>query len=507
MTAIHPSAPVILWFRRDLRLNDNPALHAAAATGAPVIPLYILDDEAAGPWAPGAVARWWLHHSLSALGASLHTRGAALVLRRGPAAAVLSDLIHETGAAGLFWNHCYEPWAMARDEAIEADLSRRGLTVSTHNATQLIAPHIPRTKTGNPYKVFKPFWNALRAGPEPARPHPAPHALPAPATRPRSDRLADWSLLPTAPDWAGGLRETWIPGEAAARQRLDDWLTEALAAYETARNLPARDGSSRLSPHLHWGEIGPRQVWYAVRARTGHLDSAAEAFLRELGWRDFSTCLLHHFPDMPDQPLDRRFAQFPWLRDDSALRAWQRGRTGYPIVDAGMRQLWHTGWMHNRVRMIVGSFLVKDLMLPWQAGEAWFWDTLVDADLANNTVNWQWVAGCGADASPFFRIFNPVTQGEKFDPDGAYIRRYVPELARLPDKYIHHPWDAPAAVLSSAGVHLGRTYPQPMVDHAHARTRALAAFRATRAAGASEDHTFEFDQDPAPPARRANNRS
>lgn len=471
-------APVIVWFRQDLRLADNPALSAAAGTGAPVIPLFVWEDDPADTWPPGAATRWWLHGSLTALAADLAGVGAPLVLRRGSPAAVLDALIAETGAGAVLWNRRYEPAARTRDEAIKATLKARGLRVESFNGALLFEPWTVRTKTGEPYRVFTPFWKACLALPEPPAPLPAPAHLTAPATLPASEDLADWRLLPTAPDWAGGLRETWTPGEAGARRRLADFLGGPVTVYKAERDRPDRESVSRLSPHLHAGEIGPRQVWHAARHAASVFPERAagvDAFLREVGWREFSVSLLHTLPALPETPLDARFARFPWRDDPAGLAAWQRGLTGYPIVDAGMRQLWHSGWMHNRVRMIAASFLIKDLLIPWQAGQAWFWDTLVDADLANNAASWQWVAGCGADAAPYFRIFNPVLQGEKFDPAGSYVRRWVPELATLPESWLHKPWEAPPAVLAGAGVRLGHTYPRPLVDHAAARERALAA--------------------------------
>ncbi|WP_448203434.1 cryptochrome/photolyase family protein [Azospirillum sp. sgz302134] len=480
-------APVIVWFRNDLRLADNPALSAAAESGAPVIPLYIREDDPSDPWLPGGASRWWLRGSLERLGKALAALGSPLVLRSGEPGAVLDALIAETGAGTVLWNRRYAPAAIARDRRVKEGLKARGLEAHSHNAGLLFEPWTVRTKTGGPFKVFTPFWRCLQSLPEPPRPTRAPDRLTAPTLPIRSERLEDWGYLPTKPDWAGGLRETWTPGEEAARERLADLLDGPVAQYPTLRDRPDTDGTSALSPHLAFGEIGPRQVWHAARhaaeARP-ELAAGVLAFLRELGWREFNHHLLHTFPELPDTPLDGRFARFPWGSDDTLMRAWQRGLTGYPIVDAGMRQLWRTGWMHNRVRMIAASFLIKDLLLPWQAGEAWFWDTLVDADLANNAANWQWVAGCGADAAPFFRIFNPTLQGEKFDPEGDYVRRFVPELARVPARWIHKPWEAPATVLREAGVTLDRDYPRPVVDHGAARDRALAAFEALKRADA-----------------------
>ncbi len=470
----------LVWFRQDLRLADNPALKAAAS--GRVIPVYIHDPQAAGEWAMGGAAQWWLHHSLADLDRNLQALGSRLILRHGSAPAVLDDLIAEVGVSRVVWNRCYEPWAIARDRAVKGDLKARGLQVESFNASLLFEPWTIRSGAGGPFRVYTPFWRACRAAGGPSAPEAAPDRLEAPAVWPHSERLNDWHLLPTAPDWSGGLRTAWTPGEAAARDRLIAFLDRALGQYRDRRNEPGVPATSGLSPHLHWGEIGPRQVWSAVadRLETGAVagrEGQAETFLKEIVWREFSYHLLFHNPDLPHRPLNARFEDFPWTDDETGhLAAWQRGRTGYPIVDAGMRQLWATGWMHNRVRMVVASFLVKDLLLPWQAGEAWFWDTLVDADLASNSASWQWVAGCGADAAPYFRVFNPVLQGEKFDPAGAYVRHWVPEVARLPDRFVHRPWQAPGEVLEAAGVRLGETYPGPIVDHSEARARALAAF-------------------------------
>ncbi|MBL8671005.1 MAG: deoxyribodipyrimidine photo-lyase [Alphaproteobacteria bacterium] len=476
------SRPAIVWFRQDLRLSDNPALAAALARGGPVICLYVLDETP--PWPLGGAARWWLHGSLSALGASIAERGGALVLRRGQADAALDDIIARSGAEAVFWNRCYEPAAIARDGAIKAALRGHGVVAESSNAALLTEPWAVKTKSGGFFQVFTPFWRALRAEAAVPVPAPAPQRIPAPPQPLASDRLEDWALRPLRPDWAGGLREAWTPGEAAAQAQLERFIDEALARYASARDLPAEAVTSRLSPYLHWGEISPRQAWHAAAAAAagsaGALNRSAEKFQSELAWREFAHHLLFHVPTLPERPWRAEFERFPWRPDARALAAWHRGRTGYPIVDAGMRELWATGWMHNRVRMIAASFLVKHLLLPWQDGARWFWDTLVDADLANNSASWQWVAGCGADAAPYFRIFNPVLQGEKFDPDGRYVRRWVPELARLPDPWLHRPWSAPAETLAQAGVALGRTYPAPLVDLAAARDRALSAFRGLR---------------------------
>jgi deoxyribodipyrimidine photo-lyase len=474
----------LYWFRSDLRLADNPALSAAIAAGEPIVPFFVLDDADAGTWACGGASRWWLHGSLERLSQDLGRRGSRLVLRRGPAEAAIDSLVGETGASAVFWNRRYEPWATTRDAQIKEALTRRGLRVRSRNGALLCEPWDISTAQGSPYRVFGPFYRALQkdSGGSSAGRTEAPHVIPAPQAFPASDELASWHLRPTRPDWAGGLRRLWRPGEDGALDRLRQFLDGPLEAYHQRRDAPGEEGTSRLSPHLHFGEISPHRILDAVRTRslelTGNPVTAfADAFLKEIGWREFSYHLLFHFPDLPTRPLRAEFDRFPWAEDQEQLAAWKRGMTGYPIVDAGMRELWATGWMHNRVRMVVASFLVKDLLQSWRPGEDWFWDTLVDADLANNAASWQWVSGCGADAAPFFRIFNPVLQGEKFDPDGRYIRRWIPELAKLPDKLIHAPWKGRPIDLSEAGVVLGKTYPLPLVDHGDSRARALAAFR------------------------------
>jgi len=472
-------SPRIVWFRHDLRLADNPALAAAARDGRPVIPLFILDDGGEGGWAAGGASRWWLHHSLAALDKDLQGLGARLVLRRGPAEAVLLQVAAESGADAVFWNRRYEPAITARDSDIKQALRSEGLVAESFNAGLLFEPWTIRTGSGGPFKVFTPFWRACLSAPPPPPPEPAPSRLIAPPRPVDGEALGDWRLTPSRPNWASGFSDHWRPGEAGARERLEAFLKAALRRYRDQRDVPARPGTSRLSPHLHFGEIGPRQVWAAVQA-LGPDIPGADAYLRELGWREFSHHLLFHFPTLPEANFKPDFNPFPWRDDPEALTAWRRGLTGYPIVDAGMRELWATGWMHNRVRMITASFLVKHLLIPWRLGEDWFWDTLVDADLAQNAASWQWVAGSGADAAPYFRIFNPVLQGEKFDPDGAYVRRWAPELARLPDAYVHKPWACPPHVLRACGVSLGTTYPRPIVDHAAARERALAAYAALK---------------------------
>ena len=476
--------PVVVWFRQDLRLAGQLALAAAASSRRPVIPVYILDDEAPGLWRPGGASRWWLNRSLAALAESLDAIGSRLILRKGSSLAALTELVEQTGATTIYTQAAYEPWATALEQRLHTAMTKRGVEFKRMAGGVLKRCDTIRTKTGQPFKVYTPYWRAFQASGPVAEPVAAPTSLAKPARWPKSDALADWDLHPTKPDWSQGLDAEWTPGEAGARQRLVTFLDQALGAYTDDRNRPDRPGTSKLSPYLHFGEISPATCWYAAldaahqaAAKGKNVDTGLETFQRELVWREFSINLLTIAPDLPTAPFKPEFAAFPWRTDPTGLRAWQRGQTGFPIVDAGMRELWHTGWMHNRVRMITASFLIKDLLIPWQEGGAWFWDTLVDADLASNAASWQWVAGCGADAAPYFRVFNPTLQGAKFDPDGAYIRRWVPELARLPDAHLNEPWNAPPLVLSAAGVTLGKTYPNPIVDHASARDRALAALK------------------------------
>lgn len=481
----------IVWFRQDLRLEDQPALLAAVARGGPVVPLYVHAPEEEGDWPPGGASRFWLHHSLAALDGDLKHLGSRLLLRRGPSLPALLDVARRTGADAVHCCRRSEPMARVRDGMLRAAIEAAGIEVLVFGAHLLYEPEIVRTRGGAPFKVFTPFWNACRALGDPPAPRPAPARLEAPAAWPASEPLTALGLLPQ-PDWAEGMRFAWRPGEGGARHRLAEFLREGLDDYPERRDHPAQPGTSRLSPHLHFGEIGPRQVLHVLRekeraARPGRagvagpgLRGAAAAWLREIGWREFAHHLLHHFPETPERPLRGEFARFPWRRDPRRLAAWRRGSTGFPIVDAGMRELWKTGWMHNRVRMIAASFLVKDLLITWQEGAAWFWDTLVDADLANNTLNWQWAAGCGADAAPYFRIFNPVLQGRRFDPGGDYVARWIPELAKLPPAHRHAPWLAPGRTLEEAGIVLDEDYPLPIVDHASARDAALAAFATIR---------------------------
>jgi deoxyribodipyrimidine photo-lyase len=481
------AAPVIVWFRNDLRLSDNPALHRAAASGRPILCIYI-GQQPDKMRAEGGASRWWLHHALSSLRSALVKHGADLKLFEGDAETLLPEIAALAKAGLVVWNRRYGQAERSEDQAIKTALKQAGHGAESFNSHLLYEPWEVRTKAGGAMRVYSPFWRAARRLRDPAPPLRAPkrllgHEPGDSVAQHRSSRTLDeLGLLPQGPDWAKGLACRWKPGEAEAAKRLDEFLGQELAGYAENRNLPGRASTSRLSPYLKSGEIGIRQVWAtamhgAASGKNAGSGRDLDTFLAELGWREFSYHLLFHLPNLGSSNIQAKFDRFPWLRPRLQLRAWQQGLTGYPMVDAGMRELWQTGWMHNRVRMLVASFLVKHLLIDWREGEAWFWDTLVDADPANNAASWQWVAGSGADAAPYFRIFNPVSQGLKFDADGAYVRRFVPELVRLPDRYLHAPWTAPASVLDAAGIALGHDYPEPIVAHEAARARALEAFK------------------------------
>ncbi len=461
----------IHWFRQDLRLSDNAALTAASHHDA-VLPIYILDDENAGDHAMGAASRWWLHHSLHSLNDSLDGR---LCVYSGDALTVLKRISERYNVTAIYWNRCYEPWRMTRDAIIKQHFKDHGISVHSYNASLLWEPWLVHKKDGSHYKVFTPFYRkgCLQLAP-PHRPISAPKIEFFVDDSANALTILELNLEPQIP-WHQQLAAHWTIGEAAAQHRLNRFLGNAISHYKEGRNIPSKPYVSRLSPHLHFGEISPNQLWYTVRstADNAHVDH----FCSELGWREFSYSQLYFNPELPRQNLQVKFNRFPWNNDAKNLRAWQRGLTGVPMVDAGMRELWQTGYMHGRTRMVVGSFLVKNLRLHWHHGERWFWDCLLDADLASNSASWQWIAGCGADAAPYFRIFNPVTQGGRFDADGDYIRQYIPELAALPNKYLFSPWEAPEAVLAEAGIKLGATYPKPIVDLKLSREQALEAFK------------------------------
>lgn len=464
----------LVLFRRDLRLLDNPALTAACESHEHVLPVYVHAPDEDGKWAAGGASRWWLHHSLGSLQARLHSHHAGLHICQGDTLEQLQKLIKLSGAAAVYWNRLYEPRSIDRDKHIKKALHEQGIDVHSHNAALWIEPWQIATQQGAPYRVFTPYWRNLRTQIAPDAPLPEP-ALHGWKKLKGALDLDELGLLPTIA-WDGGLAENWQPGEHGASQTLELFCDDAINDYAHARDLPARHGTSRLSPHLHFGEISPRQIHFAlsehVRRASSKRRPDIEPYLRELGWREFAHHLLYYFPKTPTENFNPRFDGFRWDPPDKALLArWQQGLTGIPLVDAGMRELWHTGWMHNRVRMIVASFLTKNLRQHWHEGERWFWDTLVDADLANNTLGWQWVAGCGADAAPYFRVFNPVTQSKKFDPEGVYLRRWLPELADAPTALLHEPWKD-ADLLKRSG------YPLPMVDLARSREDALAAYQA-----------------------------
>lgn len=466
--------PIIVWFRRDLRVGDNPALVRAAQSGKPVIALYILETDADRPL--GGASRWWLHHSLTSLQKDLSRIGLSLTLKRGVPQNILSDLVQTTGAGHIVWNRRYAGQARTKDKTLKEHFTHEGLTVESFKANLLNEPWEIKTGSGGYYKVFSPYWKAVLKAPPPAQTLRSPDSVPSFDGNTGSLSVDDLKLLPTRPDWGTKMASYWEPGSDGAHTALMDFLDGPMATYKDDRNRPDKRGTSRLSPHLAFGEISPRQIWHAAHAS----DSNPNKFLSEIGWREFSYSLLFYNPDLHQENFKPDFDAFEWQRDLIALERWQQGQTGYPFVDAGMRELWETGWQHNRVRMVTASFLIKHLLQDWRYGEAWFWDTLLDADPANNAASWQWVAGSGADAAPYFRIFNPFTQGEKFDPQGAYVRRWVPEIASLPDKYLNRPWEAPEHVLKNAGIVLGKTYPKPIVDHKFARDRALEAYKATR---------------------------
>jgi deoxyribodipyrimidine photo-lyase len=474
--------PAIVWYRDDLRIHDHRPLLAAAARGSAVIPVYVLDDASSNSWCLGGASRWWLHQSLSSLESDLRALGSRLVILRGDTVRELARLVDDQDADALYFHRRFELFEHNIETALGNALGDR-IEVRRFRGRLLNEPEQIKNQSGDPFRVFTPFYKACLRLPEVDAPQAAPARLPPVANRVKGLTLESLSLSPTRPDWAGGLRERWVPGEGGAWSRLNAFLDGAAQNYGEGRDIPGIEGTSSLSPHLHFGELSPRQIWHAVREAQmsqSVLTRGGDAFLRELIWREFCHHLLFHWPTIPEQPFNENYTHFPWSDDAASFTVWTRGETGYPLVDAGMRELWTTGWMHNRVRMVTASFLVKHLLISWKLGQSWFWDTLVDADLANNSCGWQWVAGCGADAAPYFRIFNPVLQGRKFDPAGAYIRHWIPELRDLPDKYIHAPFEASPAVCTAAGVKLGENYPSPMVEHTFARNRALDALKAMR---------------------------
>ena len=466
----------IFWFRQDLRLHDNQALIAAAKHRL-CMPIYILQPGGGGDFALGAASKWWLHHSLCQLNQALENK---LNVYIGDPSKIIADIVKKMRPAAVYWNRCYEPWRISEDADIKASMRQQGIVCKSFKASLLWEPWEVLKPDGKPYQVFTPFYkNGCLRQPSPRAPLPLPAKLSLLQDPHNKLTIAQLKLLPKI-QWDKTMAIEWQIGEQAAANKLAHFLSDGLASYQEGRNFPAQRHVSRLSPHLHFGEISPQQIWHATKQHTlgqdGDLEAAAESFLRELCWREFSYALLYHYPNLPQQNFKAKFDNFPWQHNPALLAAWQRGQTGYPLIDAGMRELWQTGYMHGRVRMAVGSFLVKNLRLHWRHGAAWFWNCLLDADLANNSASWQWVAGSGADAAPYFRIFNPVLQGEKFDPSGEYTKRYVPELAFLPQRYLLQPWNAPKEVLDAANVRLGVTYPLPIVDLKLSRQQAMQAY-------------------------------
>jgi deoxyribodipyrimidine photo-lyase len=472
----------IVLFRKDLRLNDNPALAYACETCDAVVPLFVWSPEEPEPWAPGAASRYWLHQSLKSLASSLSGTESRLILAKGESVESVLKVTASCEESVVVWNRRYEPKAILADTHLKKELAAHGIDSTSFNGSLLAEPWEIKNKSGKPFRVFTPFWKSCLTSIVVNDSLDPPDHIPPPLTWPDTINLETLGLEPKV-DWAGGIRETWNFGESGAESVLNEFLDERVATYKDARDQLGQPGTSCLSPYLAWGELSPRQVWNATRQRISVMsecEMGAEAFLRQLFWREFGYHLLYHDPATTDLPLRGEFRDFPWSHDENALERWQQGKTGYPVVDAAMNELWYTGYMHNRARMVVASFLVKDLLIPWLDGAKWFWDTLVDADLANNTLGWQWTAGCGADAAPYFRIFNPVRQGERFDPEGMYIRRWLPELSKLPNRYIHRPWEAPGDVLKDSDVKLDDNFPRPMVDHFEARDLALAAYESIR---------------------------
>lgn len=468
---------IIVWFTQDLRLSDHPALTAALNDGQ-VYCVYIHDP--ANTEGPAGAAKWWLHHSLIDLAQQLSSKNGQLILLSGNCTDQLLNLVQNLGADAVYMTRSYEPYLIQEQQRLYQSLNKMALTAKRFGGYLLFEPDSIFNKQQKPFQVFTPFYRHTRTR--------LPEIMTKPSTKVNFSNLAapvlvsgesldNWQLLPSKPNWAQQFGQFFTPGEAGAQAGLSQALKQVVANYPQQRDFPAIDGTSRLSAHLHFGEISPRHIINKADKTWGVDAELAAPFIRQLFWREFNYYLLHHFPHMRTGAFKGKFTQFPWRKNTKFLKAWQQGNTGYPIVDAGMRQLWHTGWMHNRVRMICASFLTKHLQIHWQQGEQWFWDTLVDADKANNIGGWQWVAGCGADAAPYFRIFNPVLQGEKFDPLGDYVRTWVPELTHLPPTFIHKPWLAPAGLLAQAGITLGKDYPQPLVKHDEARDQALLAYK------------------------------
>ncbi len=475
-----PTRPVIVWFRHNLRLSDNSTIHAALKHGGPIIFTYVFDTSKDRTY--GAASLWWLHHSLASLQQSLNDLGAELTILCGSTENELLNLARISNADTIVCGRQYEPYEVALEQRLRSACEKQDIALTRYAGYLQFEPEHIATLSGGPYKVFTPFWRRCKEHWHEATPIKPPKALPSHNMKDLQgiplEALEALDLLPSQPNWAAGFHDYWQPGEQGAHQALKMFINDALNDYDAGRDRPGEQGTSRISAHLHFGELSPRQVFHALETTKIELNQNDKArFSSEIGWREFCHHLLFHFPTLPTKAFNPKFSAFPWRRNAKVLRRWQQGQTGIPLIDAGMRELWHTGWMHNRVRMVVASFLVKNLNIPWQQGEQWFWDTLVDANLANNAAGWQWVAGSGADAAPYFRIFNPVTQGKKFDPQGEYIRRWVPELRDMPNKFLHAPWEAPKTILTQANLHLGKDYPLPIVDLKESREAALSAYR------------------------------
>ena len=468
----------VMWFRQDLRLADNPALTNALEDGK-TLAIFIFDNVNSKEHVNGAASKWWLHHSLIKLNKSLQNK---LCLFRGNPIDILDEINKQFEISNIFWSRCYEPWRIKRDKKIKKHFNDQNVNVNTFNGSLLWEPWNIAKKDGTPYKVFTPYYRkGCLNSDKPRVPLPAPNLTNLISIDNHDLKIEDLELLPKH-NWYNKMTSLWSPGEEGALSKIDEFISNGLNNYKEGRNFPSNKNVSQLSPHLHFGEVSPNQVWYRAKTKEGKLGIKKDLdhFLSELGWREFSFNLLYHFPFLPKENLQKKFDNFPWDNDRDKLKKWQKGLTGYPIVDAGMQELWQTGYMHNRLRMVVGSFLVKNLLLHWHHGERWFWDCLIDADLASNSAGWQWIAGSGADAAPYFRIFNPITQGQKFDPDGKYTRKYLPVLNDMPDKFLFNPWEAPEDVLRSAGVKLGENYPLPIVEIGSSRQKALEAFATTK---------------------------
>lgn len=465
----------IIWFKNDLRISDNPALSEALKNGR-ILPIYILEENEQ-KLILGDAQKWWLYNSLKKLHNNLQSYGSKLVLKKGVAKKILTELVEKTNSDAVYWNRCYDPYSIKKYTEIKKILTSSGIEVKSFNGSLLFEPWEIKNKSNNHFRVFTPFWKKCNLDHKPRALYKKPIIKNYDDVI-ESDNLDSWNLTPTKHDWTQKFSSSWKPGEENAEKLLSNFIENNIDEYKENRDIPGISGTSKLSPHLHFGEISPHQIWHKVKSyeEKKTYSNGASKFLSEIGWREFSYHQLYHKPDLASVEFNRKFINFPWEINSTDLAKWQKGETGYPIVDAGMRELWHTGWMHNRVRMITASFLTKHLLIPWQKGAEWFLYTLLDADIANNAMGWQWVAGCGADAAPYFRIFNPITQSVKFDPSGEYIRKWIPEIASLPKKYIHTPWNASNEILKSSNITLGRTYPKPIIDHLFARKRALEIY-------------------------------